>query len=320
LLVLAALCSPLPAAQDEPLAVVEASNVDLGQVVRGEKRLAEFVVHNRGNAPLKITEVKPGCGCTVASFDETVPVGGTGRIKATVDTTTLSGFVGRGLTAFTNDPLTPELFLTFHANVVGSVVVFPEEELRLTNTVRGERRGHLLVRQDPTEEGELVIGDVRPSVPGLDVRVERLEAPREIEGLTPGKAGDWLIEVSLRPSAAAGQGDQSISFSTGLPRQPEVTVPVRLVVRPPVNLSTEEVTLAPGEPATVLATVRRGLDADALQVASEPEGLRVAVERTGSRHFRISLTYEGPPDRSDGVVRFSVGDERHSLRVRLPGS
>src|SRR3972149_9991386 len=64
---------------------------DFGTVAKGEKIRAIFEVRNTGKAPLEVTQVRPTCGCTVASFDRTIPPGGTGKITAELDTTGFSG-------------------------------------------------------------------------------------------------------------------------------------------------------------------------------------------------------------------------------------
>jgi hypothetical protein len=300
-----------------PLVAVEAVDVDLGQVVRGETRLAEFVLHNRGDATLRITEVKPGCGCTVADYDERIEPGGKGRIRATVDTSTLSGFVGRGLTATTNDPVTPELYLTFHAHVVGSVILFPDETLQLESTAPGKSTAEVLIKRDPTESGgELRISDVRSSVPWLEARMERLTERRELAGLPPGSPGDYVLTLALGSDGDPGAVEQGVTFRTDLPRQPEVTIPVHARFRPAVNLSTRDVTLAPGTTTTVLASVRKGLDPDALEVEAEPETLAVNLVRAGSRHYKLELTFAGSAP-AEGSVWLQVGDERQRLPVRV---
>lgn len=43
-----------------PRAQVDQEIIDLGQAIRGERREAEFVVRNTGNADLRILDVKPG--------------------------------------------------------------------------------------------------------------------------------------------------------------------------------------------------------------------------------------------------------------------
>jgi hypothetical protein len=60
---------------------------DGGQVIKGEKVEAEFVVTNTGSYPLVISEVKGSCSCTVAEKpNDPIQPGEKGIIKADVDT------------------------------------------------------------------------------------------------------------------------------------------------------------------------------------------------------------------------------------------
>jgi hypothetical protein len=46
---------------------------------------ATFTVKNTGDAPLKLTSVKPSCGCTVVKFDSTIQPGGSTIIESSVN-------------------------------------------------------------------------------------------------------------------------------------------------------------------------------------------------------------------------------------------
>ena len=249
-----------------------------------------------------------------------------GKIRATLDTTKLRGTVGRNLTVKTNDPLRSTLTLTLRVEVLGSVLILPTERLRLTNARGGARTGRLLIRQDPTERGELSINGLQTSVPWLSARVEeRMEGSRALGGaLPPGEPGDWLLEVRLEGAAQQGFSKQSVRFRTGLSRQPEVAVPVMVSVRPPVNLTAEELTLATPAPggessSTVHAVVRQGLDPAALEVEAEPPTFQVRVEPNGPRRFLVEVSWravgKSPPD--EGTIIFRIGDETTHLPVRV---
>jgi|WetSurMetagenome_2_1015567.scaffolds.fasta_scaffold02010_1 hypothetical protein len=63
--------------------------VDCGTVEEGktDRVRADFAIRNTGDAPLRIENVRPGCGCTVVKFDTLVPPGTAGAIHSTVDIT-----------------------------------------------------------------------------------------------------------------------------------------------------------------------------------------------------------------------------------------
>jgi Protein of unknown function (DUF1573) len=96
---------------------VELAERDLkgGTVDPGTKVPFDFVVRNTGTAPLEILAVKPTCGCVVASFDRTIPPGGTGGIHAELNTISRQGEVRKNIDVTTNDPRSPHLVLTVRA-------------------------------------------------------------------------------------------------------------------------------------------------------------------------------------------------------------
>jgi len=60
---------------------------DAGQVIKGEKINAKFVVKNTGKYPLVIAEISPSCSCTVMDKpEEPIAPGESTVIKASVDT------------------------------------------------------------------------------------------------------------------------------------------------------------------------------------------------------------------------------------------
>ncbi len=60
--------------------------INFGTINMGEKTNILFEFTNTGNHPLYLTEVKPGCGCTVANYTKNaIPIGGKGNITASFD-------------------------------------------------------------------------------------------------------------------------------------------------------------------------------------------------------------------------------------------
>lgn len=244
-----------------------------------------------------------------------------GHIDATLDTKKLRGSVGRGITVYTDDPGLPKVFLTLSATVVGGVQVLPQPVMAVASA--GRNAPMVLVRREATETGVVKISDVKPSVPWLVATVERLEEARPgADGVPPGMPGDWLVGVTLDPSAPYGRFRESLQVKTGLERQPEVTIPVVVTRRAPVRLSAERVVFPresdPNEqPQTVLLTVRRDLDPTALTVETDSDLLLVDLEPSGKRGYKVRVRWEGD-DRPQGAITFRLGNESYELPVVEP--
>lgn len=244
-----------------------------------------------------------------------------GHIDATLDTKKLRGSVGRGITVYTDDPGLPKVFLTLSATVVGGVQVLPQPVMAVASA--GRNAPMVLVRREATETGVVKISDVKPSVPWLVATVERLEEARPgADGVPPGMPGDWLVGVTLDPSAPYGRFRESLQVKTGLERQPELTIPVVVTRRAPVRLSAERVVFPresdPNEqPQTVLLTVRRDLDPTALTVETDSDLLLVDLEPSGKRGYKVRVRWEGD-DRPQGAITFRLGNESYELPVVEP--
>jgi hypothetical protein len=327
---LAALASSVPTAEETgaPRLRVDQPRIDLGVVIRGQQRGAEFVLRNEGAVPLRILEVESGCACTVVSFDESIPPGGSGKVSASVDTSTLWGEVARRITVRTADPEQDTLHLEIGLVVVGSVRIEPKERLALSNTSRvAPREDRLLIRKDPTEAGELRIQGIETSAPWLEARAERLEAARTFDGgIPPGRPGDWVLTVALSNTTDYRSGLHQVRFRTGLPRQPEIVIPVSVVLRAPVTLSVQRLELAAkgGEArrGTLYAVLRSGLTRDSLEVRPEPPELQVALDPQGERTLRVDVAWTPTAESGvrQGTITFRVGSEEVRLPVGLgPG-
>jgi len=93
-----------------------------GDAAEGSVLKAQFKVTNTGNETLKITSVRPGCGCTVVSYDSVIAPGKSGFIKPEVN---LKGFRpgqnSRGVTVTSNAAGSPTLHLMIEFNVTPPV-------------------------------------------------------------------------------------------------------------------------------------------------------------------------------------------------------
>ncbi|HVN74946.1 MAG TPA: DUF1573 domain-containing protein [Thermoanaerobaculaceae bacterium] len=210
---------------------------DFGTVPKGEKINAAFEVHNTGAAPLEISQVRPTCGCTVASFDRTIAPGATGKIVAEVDTTGFSGPISKAIIVFSNDPATPQVNLVIKAEVRAFIEALPRPLIIFRSVLQGE---------PATEKLTLVSAD------GSDFKVESAAASggpykiayRELpekERIADRKGSQWELTVTVPADAPEGMLNQKILVKTTSPKAPEVTINVTGAVRPVVQVIPGEV-------------------------------------------------------------------------------
>ncbi len=267
----------------------------------------------------------------MASFDEVIPPGQVGQIKATLKTDHGRGQQSKVVTVTTNDADQPVMNVILKADVVGSVAIYPGEMLSLTPFRPNARTTRLLVRKDETEQGTLDVKDVAVTQPWLKIKLRKVAADEPpLEGLPAAVPGDFVLEAEIDPSVELppGQRNERVTFSTGLTREPTISIPVYVAVPPPIAVNPPDLIL--GEPlpdgkgmaGTAIVVIRHGLDMAGLQASAEPPEFHVALEPTGAQAYRARVSWDkssgAPPP--EGRVTFRLGSLSAALRVRVNAS
>ena len=106
-------------AQSKPLTTLALSeaNFDFGKLKKGDHVEHIYEVTNTGTNPLIISQVKPGCGCTVPDYtkDPILP-GQKGKITLKFDSTNFDGLVNKQAEVYANVEKAP-VVLTFSADI-----------------------------------------------------------------------------------------------------------------------------------------------------------------------------------------------------------
>jgi hypothetical protein len=111
-----------------PVALLEETEFDWGEVDRNTVVEHDFLLKNPGTVPLVVTAVMTSCSCTTAelqlggegvSMPAEVPAGGEGVIHVELDPKLhdVRGDTERAVRIETNDPNRPFLIITLRANV-----------------------------------------------------------------------------------------------------------------------------------------------------------------------------------------------------------
>jgi len=246
-----------------------------------------------------------------------------GFVTIVLDTTQLQGATVKSVIVKSNDPRSPTLFLEVHSNILGSVEIFPQSVIYMRRRSGQAPVARALIRQEPTERGTLLVSDLTMSDDRLVATVHELKQPRpRRDGLPPGAAGDWLLEIRFRDdSPVYGKLAAEVGFRTGLPRQPRVTVEVESNLQGKISLSSSRLVLFPaadGEArGTVFVSVREGVDAGDLRAVAEPPELEVVMQPTTRRLIKVNVSWGGGT-LSNASVSFHVGGETLRMPVDWP--
>ena len=106
-------------AQSKPLTTValSESSFAFGKIKKGDHKEHTYEITNTGTNPLIISQVKPGCGCTVPDYTkEPIMPGKKGKITLKFDSSNFDGVVQKQAEVFANLEKAP-ITISFSADI-----------------------------------------------------------------------------------------------------------------------------------------------------------------------------------------------------------
>jgi hypothetical protein len=236
---------------------------EAGSVAKGDKVAEDFEIRNDGPGTLEINDVKASCGCTVASFDKSIPAGKSGRVHVVVDTVTFTGPISKGVTVFTSDPANPQIELTVRAKIEPYIAVKPGYARYVV--VRGEAKEGTIVQTLWAPDGtpmDVVKAD--SPWPYLTVSFRQAQEGERLPDVDP-KIKQWRVEMLLSNEATVGPLAGYVTVHTTHAKQKLVEIPVSGFVRPVIAVTPPKADFGQVE---VKEPLRRALDVRSF--ATEP--------------------------------------------------
>jgi hypothetical protein len=204
---------------------------DVGTVPKGHVIDATFVIKNTGGSDLVITDAKPGCGCTVASFDKVVKPGEEGKVVSHVDTKTFAGPIAKSILLVSNDPDRPQINLFIKAIVKPFVDVLPNAYVRFS-VIKGDSDSQNVILVSEEKSFKPVVAEA--SQPYVKAEI----APAGEKDKIPGHAGEqYRLKLSVTGDAPEGLLNAPVRITTGVSQQPQVEIPVAGIVRARVQVT-----------------------------------------------------------------------------------
>jgi thiol-disulfide isomerase/thioredoxin len=200
---------------------------DFGKVWTGSDLKHTFKIKNTGTAPLKITKVKPACGCTTkGKHPSEIAPGATGEFSFGLNTKKVNGKFTKAITITTNDPKNGSTILKLVGDVQHFVEVTPnaatfgrlKPDSVMTKTLKvlnntGEK---LNIKLAENASQGCFTAELAEVVPGME----------------------YELTVKAQPPYNNGNNRHSIKLLTGHAEQKEIDVtclalvPNRLELRP----------------------------------------------------------------------------------------
>ena len=288
---------------------------DFGKIQAGAVVRHDFVFTNGGTGTLRISEVRPGCGCTTAgTWDKEVEPGKTGKIPIQFNAGSFSGNVGKSISVTCNDAARSNVLLQLKANIWTPISLTPVS-LYFTMTDESVTNETKVVRIVNNLDEALTLSDPVTTNTAFTGVLKTVKQGREFDlHVTP--------VVPLPVSYAIG----SFSIRTSSDKVPTLNVPVSANVQPVISVFPSVLTLSAGPrtvPSRTVVTLRNaGSQALAL---SDPKieipGAKVEVnELQPGRLFRLTLELppEAAPTPGQGLELSVASTHPKFPRVRVP--
>jgi hypothetical protein len=204
---------------------------DAGTVPKGHVIDTTFVVKNAGGSDLVITDARPGCGCTVASFDKLIKPGAEGKIITSVDTKNFAGPISKSLLVLSNDPDRPQINLFIKAMVKPFVDVLPQPYVRFA-VVKGDSDSRDVIVFSEEKTFKPAVAETAQSYVKAEI------TPAGEKDKIAGRAGEqYKLHITITGDAPEGLLNAPIRIATGVAQQPTVEIPVSGLVRERVSVT-----------------------------------------------------------------------------------
>jgi hypothetical protein len=288
--------------------------LDKGIVAKGDVVEAHFKLVNEGSETLVVKSVRPTCGCTVADYDREIAAGGTGWVKAKLDTADFSGPVSKSILVMTNDPQDPTVSLVIKAEVKPYVEVLPRPLIRF-NALKYEQMTQKVTIVSGDGQRDFKVTGVDSSVPYLKPSVRQLAKEEYI----PGRPGpQYEVALSLAEDAPMGPVNAQLSVTTDHPKAKTVAIKVYGVVRallhvtpPQIQFGTVEAKSNPGRNVIVVnnRTGGGGVEVTSADVTDSAFDATVSAIEEGRRYqVTVTIKPDAEPGTRDALLKLATSD------------
>jgi hypothetical protein len=202
----------------------DADMFEFGSIPRGATVVHAFKFKNIGQDTLKISNVKPTCGCTTAplSSNEIAP-GQEANIRATFNSQKFNGRVTKQIFVDSSDPINPYLKVLFSATIndpLQSIQVTPTEAY--FDSVGKGVSSQIKVTLLNTDSSKVDLALVEESAPSI------FKTTFTNKTLPP--KGSAELVLNLAPQSTPGEIKESITFEVTGSNPGRFTIPVRALI------------------------------------------------------------------------------------------
>lgn len=216
--------------KEPPKIVFDEPRYDFGEVEEGTVVTHSFKFRNDGGSPLKITNVRKGCGCTsaVAGKEELQP-GEESEIKVTFNSKGRRGRQTQRIQVYSNDPENPRVELIITGLVKQEFYVTPSR-LYVGRVARGKPVTREIYIMEPGDTN-IEITKTETSTPDIKVEVVPFEKETNVPEASsvqiyPQEQKRYVLKVNVLTNREPGQFLEKIILTTNSKKKPVVEIPV----------------------------------------------------------------------------------------------
>lgn len=299
--------------QNPPQLVVDQKVIDLGEIPQGVVKDVTFTLRNEGGSVLTIRSVRPSCGCTVADFDKEIQPGGTGEVRAKLDTSNFKTAISKSIHVMSDDPVNPTMTLVIKAVVEPVIDVLPRALVRF-NALQKEKSVQKVVLAGTKLSGPFEVTGVTTDNDALKVSYKKLGEGEGIEG----KSGtQYEVTISLADDAPVGPISSVVTVHTTVEAAKDVEIKVFGVLRallqvtpPEVQFGAVEAARTPGR-NVVIVNNRPNTEVDLTNATIDDPAFTAKIVRQepGKRYeVTVSVKADAKPGVKDATLVLKTTD------------
>jgi hypothetical protein len=235
-----------PAVEHAPKIVCAEPTFNFGEMENSRDVEHTFILKNEGDLSLEIKQVRPSCGCTVASISQnTIPPGGQAEVTTRLSLRGRQGAQHKIISVESSDPKQPTLVLALEGTAVEEMRVQPNQ---------------LFFGRITTDS--VVTGTVEITVQSTNV-VKVTRASSNTSNLTAATESSpdgkvIRVLVGTQPPLERGTLRGNVHIETDHPKYPAMDIAVSAFVVGDITFAPEELPVleSAGQPASRLVLVR----------------------------------------------------------------
>lgn len=199
-----------------PIIQAQQPSHNFGTLIQGKKLDHTFIIRNNGDTPLKISHIRPACGCTaVNASSPVVNPGKTSEIKVSFNSANFFGTVSKTIAVESNDPSNPVYTLTLTGTITEEISIKPKQ-LNL-GQVKPDVASSSVITVENRSGKPLKLTSVKSPMPQLSIKPDKTL-------LKPGESAKISVTVTARRDDRMLSG--YIAITTDNPEKQEIMVPV----------------------------------------------------------------------------------------------